>query len=95
MAFCAAAESAVLQIPLADRDGDGVADPVDACPEVAGPADGAFPGCPTLQRTVTVASSNGGIVTGQVSVQNPNAVPATCLPTTVGLFEVTNDSSER
>ena len=75
VAFCAAAESAVLQIPLADRDGDGVADPADVCPEVAGPGDGAYPGCPTLQRTVTVASSNGGIVTGQVSVDEPERRP--------------------
>ncbi len=90
VAFCAAAESAVLQIPLADRDGDGVADPADLCPDVAGPENGAYPGCPTLQRTVT-ATSAGPVITGQVSVTpGPNTAPGTCQPTTVGLFEVNN-----
>ncbi len=74
VAFCAAAESAVLQIPLADRDGDGVADPADLCPDVAGPGNGAYPGCPTLQRTVT-ATSAGPVITGQVSVSRVRTPP--------------------
>jgi outer membrane protein OmpA-like peptidoglycan-associated protein len=46
----AAPVAAPAPVPCSDRDGDGVCDAVDRCPDVAGPADNF--GCPVYEKLV-------------------------------------------
>ena len=73
IAYCAASAPAFLT--KADRDGDGVHDNVDACPDVAPTvAADSLRGCPVVRRQVT-ASYAAGVVSGDVTVQRPAGVP--------------------
>ena len=83
---CGSSRSDVVAVP--DADGDLVADDEDECPEVQGPLLAERPGCPTLPRAVTAGYADG-LVTGQVTVTNSGAAPASaCLATAVELYRL-------
>ena len=82
------------QLPIGDRDGDGVADAVDACPERAGPAspDPVRNGCPRATEKVVVLPDEDGHV-GGVEVNDGKTV--TVLDKAYATSEVGTDGQAR
>ncbi len=89
VADCRLAESAGVEVPQPDLDGDGVADRDDLCDGVAAP--NGYQGCPKVEQGLTAKYDVSGVMTGRLRVVNPDLSPGACLSATVQLLRTGAD----